>query len=860
MSRPVCLLLTVTAALVCTAPAWAGQPAVAGTVFDASDATPLDEKQVLPQYVTFRPGDGQVCEVNPPRFVWPYVPGVVPKGRVEDHTFRLQIASDAGMKRLTVDEAGLKINFYNALPVLGGGGPWYWRVGYDVGTPEEKWSRVRQFTLAGGAMAWDRTAMKDLAGRLKGHPRVLLNAENTDRLLAAGAKDPALAMLRDRIRSLADRHLRSRRHGRLSEKDTPDCGVTSKEFSAVGQGVELCAWAWSFTGNRKYLDAKEDALRLASYPPGGVSTPEGRLAPRGQDKWPTQITQSLAIFLDRCWDELSEGERERLIASVDWRIRANLDQFSWRQRGRIASNGLAVWPSSHPYQAAVWTLGADVAAYEHSPAAREHAWIVLNYLVGVTGGAGGYESYNEGAGYGNWKFETTVISTLLWNLTVPDLKLHLNPYYARVSDFLSRLSPVGTYRSSFGNQGYTAYADIHATIFREMAMMTGRGEFLANWEACHRFRKSSQRPVPPRPLHLPAEYVMLATRDLPRPHAEAHATKLFNVSGWVMTAASPPSAFDRWRENVGMTFHCRPRGGYSHSFKSENAFDLYAYGRLIAVGGATAVNRERLQHDTMSHNAVLIDGRGQEYNFHKPERPMAGRIVAFAERDGVVYFSGDATWAYPNVKGLAHCLRHVLFVDGKCFLIVDDIGMREDVKPARYTWLWHFLPKAPLDYDRERCELRYTMDGVHVLVRHLGNEGNLEYRALIGPEEGSRNPITGKDYYRNLLAGAKEKNTNLDRQFTQTNIWLTTVKPSRTGRFVAVVLPWKDGMDEPAVESLSGGRLRVAFPGLAARTFAFRRGAAADVVVDVAGVREACSNEAVRDRIRLPKYASLPKW
>jgi len=55
-----------------------------------------------------------------------------------------------------------------------------------------------------------------------------------------------------------------------------------------------------------------------------------------------------------------------------------------------------------------------------------------------------------------------------------------------------------------------------------------------------------------------------------------------------------------------------------------------------------------------------------------------------------------------------------------------------------------------------------------------------------------------------------------------------------------------------------GGRVRVTFPGLAPRTFAFRRGASADVVVD--GVREACSNEAIRDRIRVPEYASLPKW
>ncbi len=832
----------------------------APTVFDSSAATPLDEKQVLPQYVTFRPGDGQVCEVNPPRFSWPYVPGVVPpaKGPVADHTFTLRIASDEAMTEPAVDETGLRINVYNALPVLRGARKWFWRVGYDVGTADERWSRVRSFTLARDAVEWDRTVLKALGKYLRGHPRVLLNRTNTPGLLAAMKAKPECRLIVDTVVRRARRYLKSRRHGRLPTSDEKGCGLDAADFGQVGEGLETCAWAFTFTGEKAYLAAKEDALRIASYPPGGMSTPEGAKAPRGQRKWSTKLTRSLAVFLDRCWDELTERERRALIHSLDWRIRYNTDYFSWRKGRHIAPRGLAIWPASHPYQAAIWTLAGDLAVYEHSAAAREHAWIALNYLVGVTGGAGDYESYNEGAGYGNWKYETTVLTTLLWNLTVPDLHLERNPYHRRVGDFLARLSPVGTYRSSFGNQGYLAYATMHETYFRELAMLTGSGRFLANWRACRRFLGRSPRRLAGRPQHLPTEYVMLATHRLPEAHPERRLTKLFNVSGWVMTASHPPSTFETWTDLVGMTFHCRPRGGYSHSFKSENAFDLFAYGKVIAVGGATAVNRERLQHDTMSHNAVLIDGRGQEYDFRSPRYPLAGRIIAFAEKDGLVYFCGDATWAYPRVEGLAHCLRHVLFVDGEYFLIFDDIGKRESAEPSRYTWLWHFLPKLKLDYDRDRSAFRYRMDDVNVKVRHVGNEGNLEFMARIGPKQASRNPFTGKDYYENLLRGAKEKATNLDKAFTQTNIWLTTVKPSRTGRFLAVVTPWKRGADEPRIEVLADRVVRVAAPGLKARTFAFGRAAdgGADVVVDVRDIRERCSNNAVRRRIRLPEHVT----
>ncbi|MGD8239563.1 MAG: hypothetical protein PVH68_13470, partial [Armatimonadota bacterium] len=34
----------------------------------------IDTRIHYAHFLGFRPGDGQVCEVNPPRFSWPYVP------------------------------------------------------------------------------------------------------------------------------------------------------------------------------------------------------------------------------------------------------------------------------------------------------------------------------------------------------------------------------------------------------------------------------------------------------------------------------------------------------------------------------------------------------------------------------------------------------------------------------------------------------------------------------------------------------------------------------------------------------------------------------------------------------------------
>ena len=51
---------------------------------------PYDTRWEYPHYLTFRPGHGQVCRVNPPRMSWPYLPHVIPAERnVPVHSFTL---------------------------------------------------------------------------------------------------------------------------------------------------------------------------------------------------------------------------------------------------------------------------------------------------------------------------------------------------------------------------------------------------------------------------------------------------------------------------------------------------------------------------------------------------------------------------------------------------------------------------------------------------------------------------------------------------------------------------------------------------------------------------------------------------
>ena len=146
--------------------------ALLATVLGADGLLPLDGRWQYPHYLTFRPGDGQVCQVNPPRMSWPYVPGVLTDRKSPPlWEFTLQLSRSADFTKPEL-EITTPYNFYNALPVLGDG-KWLWRVGYGVGTDQEQWSPARSFEIGPDTAPWDRTMISDAAATLaaQSHPR-----------------------------------------------------------------------------------------------------------------------------------------------------------------------------------------------------------------------------------------------------------------------------------------------------------------------------------------------------------------------------------------------------------------------------------------------------------------------------------------------------------------------------------------------------------------------------------------------------------------------------------------------------------------------------------------------------------------
>ncbi|MFO7948296.1 MAG: DUF4962 domain-containing protein, partial [Armatimonadota bacterium] len=806
----------------------------ARVVIDETAATARDERQIHAAWVSFKPGNGQVCEVNPPRFSWPYDPAVIVEPDYDKkHLYTLQISRRADMSKIIFERKDTPYNFYNAIPVLQGGPHWFWRVGYDVGTEDEQWSRVRVFSIYDGA-EWDRTIIEDIADRISGHPRIGFRAGQMDELRALRESNEESARLYDGCIAAADEILENPDFNNPPESDPLQDETRYKwdctGFRDLGSQMQTVAMAYVLTGDEKYLAVKKPLLTVAAYPPGGASSPEGL----GQNrKWATELTMHMGLCFDWLYDRLSQDERDLLLESLRWRIEYILNDFSWYKNGKPFWRGLGMFVGSHQYQNHQWTFVGALAACEHLDVAREFVQMALHYLVGVTNGMGEVEAWNEGVSYGNGKSRTLIYETLWAAMTVPELQLHKHPFFPRVGEFFSYLTPLGIERSAWGNYGTSANAHIgqHLLNFRRLAYLTGRGSFLKNWQSCVEYRGS--KPSNWQEYFLPYHF------DRPEPVLEEKNQMLFNHAGWAMAFSGPPSSLDTYEEGVGMVFHCRPRGGYSHSFNNENAFEAFAYGAVIATGGGRKANGDRHADATMSHNSVLVDGIGQDFNQRNPQTERAGRIIAWHEEPGLVYWCGDATPAYAETAPhLERFLRHVLFIDDECFVIVDDLQVADDHDPSRFSWLYHAHQDVPVEIDEENASFSFTVEDTDVTVRHVLNGGDLQIMNLRG-EDGYKNPITGTD----MLAAAKGSVERSPlRKFrgepVYNNLWVNS-PPAHQWQFLSAILPSRAEEEGPSVRRIndrtielqtSSGTKRICFgdPG----------DANVDIVVDYERIRK----------------------
>ena len=293
------------------------------------------------RFVNWRPADGEMVRLNPPRMSWPYIPDWPRSWSRAQHMFQLQISADPGCKDPVVDVT-TPVNFYNTIPALRTSargkqsgkptevaGTWYWRVGYDIGTERETWSQVRSFTIAADAQVWDRAALARPQLAERGHPRICFNAENLDQVRRLADTDAGSRAALDYMRSQADRIIRTAWWERFPTSDT--AAEPKQDFYKIAHDLAMVCFVWRMTGDDKYAGVKERAVTWASYPPGGRASPEGLGGDGNEDA--TQGNEFLALLFDWLYPDLDDNERLIMIHSLEWRVDHVMNSFAWREKG-----------------------------------------------------------------------------------------------------------------------------------------------------------------------------------------------------------------------------------------------------------------------------------------------------------------------------------------------------------------------------------------------------------------------------------------------------------------------------------------------------------------------------------------------
>lgn len=161
---------------------------------------------------------------------------------------------------------------------------------------------------------------------------------------------------------------------------------------------------------------------------------------------------------------------------------------------------------------------------------------------------------------------------------------------------------------------------------------------------------------------------------------------------------------------------------WSHCHLDLNSFFIDAYGeRLVVDPGPDQYSIHYFTSvepaiSTSWHNTIVVDGADQRQppryrmSFDLEEGGDAYcRLYDFTSDDNIATIKGDATTAYNDYLDKFH--RHVIYIKPNCFVIYDDIRLKEARTQRHVQWLLHSeLPFSENDDGTiavrgERCSL-----------------------------------------------------------------------------------------------------------------------------------------------------------
>lgn len=544
-------------------------------------------------------------------------------------------------------------------------------------------------------------------------PRLLLTAQEQQKLRAAVKQDPALAALLERYKKRYEIEIKP---GVPREEKV---GETKRED---GNRLAMLAMLYAATGDRRYVaTAVEYINRIVDY----------RIWDGNRPYWTNfdlvtgHLLIGLAFAYDWMYDELSPELKARMREVV--RFRAG--DFS----GRIL-RGHWTWGrqmmNNHGCVACTGLTAAAAAFHGDLPEAGVWAAAARNWMKSFLDNQPSDGGDYEGVGYSQYTLAHLLIYADIVRTEFGDDCYRNCGWLARFMDFriqssipekswITQKLPGNLQRLdhcliSFGDTRQRDFF-IPTGPARKLAAEYRRGDYLAFADKvaavdnyCHAYeylsllylyqaRKSGVKPSA-KPLPAFAYYPQVG--------------KVLMRSGWdgdealLIFRCGPPSGVTALQNfNTAL--------GDGHVHPDVGAISLFAAGELMLI------NSDYCYKLTSQENTLLVNGVGQygddrqwadNTDFYR--KKLKPQILRAETHDSCDYVTGDATAAYRPESGLTRFRRHILFLKPDCFLIADELAAN---RPSTFELRYHSLLNG-------RASGKSAMFG--------GGRGELQIRAL----------------------------------------------------------------------------------------------------------------------------------
>ena len=462
--------------------------------------------------------------------------------------------------------------------------------------------------------------------------------------------------------------------------------------------AEAATIIWLVTNEPVYLaKAREFLLAGCRWSNDGAT----RIA--YNDEAHFRLWRKLPFVYDQIRDQLTPGEKQEVLDS--FRRRGN-DSFALikKKTKDVKRNSIEEDAASHAVRFMSMTGLAGLALYDDLPEARE--WVAYanafykNQFPPWGGDDGGW---GEGNAYWRGNLEHARYQDALCAIGSPDA--YANPFWRQTGYFPVYF--VQPYKhTAFGDTPNAGKFNLEPIVAQTVERLARRFQdgYLASYAA---LEDKEERSLESQGLYISDErypsgfeYILrdYATRKEPlpasKPLTDLPAARWFRDVGWV----SMHSALGRPNDDIMLSFKASPYGSYSHSHADQNSFILNAWGENLLINSGyreyhRSPHHKAFTQQTLSKNAILIDGKGQEPQV----KDARGKIIGMEITDRMVWTAGDASEAYDTLQEkpiVAEARRDVVMIDRRYFVMRDRVRLSE---PRNVSLLLH--AESPFSWD-----------------------------------------------------------------------------------------------------------------------------------------------------------------